>query len=83
MRLTVNHHNVGAMRVFRVTACLALLATAAYPQAEQNRPSAISREQLAEAMNQLEQGDFFPAHLEWIAEARAVQAVPELKNSFC
>lgn len=72
--------------LIRLLVGCALLTAVATPQPPQNRavqePSALVKERLPDAMRRLKQGDFFNADIGIIADAGAVQAIPDLKKQF-
>ncbi len=73
---------------FRLALCIAVLAGSALAQVGQNppntAPNAPAKDNVAdaEAMARLKHGDFFPADINRIAKAGAVQAIPDLEKQF-
>ena len=76
-----------AMRgFFHLLVCCALLAGVGYGQVVQPQPDKAANGQkdakVADAIAKVKSGDFGPIHVEIIAEAKAVEAIPILKEQF-
>lgn len=84
MSTTTNIRLIATRReILRLFVCCALLTGVAYAQTNQTQPAdARAKDNLAAAMDRLKHGSFFGADVNRIADARAVEAIPDLKKQF-
>lgn len=87
MSTTTNLHSRGAIsRVLRLLVSFALLASVVYGHAQQNQPQKLAygadMANVPDAIAKVKSGDFAAIHVDLIARAGAVEAIPILKEQF-